>query len=261
MRNRSLLLLSKEPGVLLYQALALVSAAVVWLACQDAGEWSSYCGSFLFLALLSGLVLGVGWLPPLILFLFVCEEWVRPDHRVDWLASGQVLLEGRGWLLGCGLLGYVLSHYRLQGLQRALLPADLRLLGNSELAEPEAPQLDWPPRRAPVDVTAGELAWLVLTLPAWTAAGQLLLFALLLLPRFLDLSWEISRAVWFIWLAGLTVILFQLLLGGIRRWCLTAEQAQLALQDILWRETRGEQRRLQRWLAWDRLRRRPEEQP
>jgi hypothetical protein len=35
---------------------------------------------------------------------------------------------------------------------------------------------------------------------------------------------------------------------------MTAEEATLFLQDVLWKETRGEQRRLNRWSAWARLR-------
>ena len=33
-------------------------------------------------------------------------------------------------------------------------------------------------------------------------------------------------------------------------------EAKLFLQDTLWQETRREQRRIQRWLVWSRLRRR-----
>jgi hypothetical protein len=29
--------------------------------------------------------------------------------------------------------------------------------------------------------------------------------------------------------------------------------AQLMLQDILWQQTRGEQRRIQRWIVWKKL--------
>jgi hypothetical protein len=32
--------------------------------------------------------------------------------------------------------------------------------------------------------------------------------------------------------------------------------AWIYLQDTLWRETRGEQRQMQRWLAWKKMRKR-----
>jgi hypothetical protein len=41
---------------------------------------------------------------------------------------------------------------------------------------------------------------------------------------------------------------------------MTPPEAGLYLQDVLWRETRREQRRLNRWLAWAWLRRRRREE-
>ena len=50
------------------------------------------------------------------------------------------------------------------------------------------------------------------------------------------------------------------LLGHWRARQMTAAEGELSLQDTLWRETRREQRRLNRWLAWAELRRRRKEQ-
>jgi hypothetical protein len=36
---------------------------------------------------------------------------------------------------------------------------------------------------------------------------------------------------------------------------MSVAEANLFLQDILWQETRGDQRRISRWFAWARLRR------
>ena len=39
-----------------------------------------------------------------------------------------------------------------------------------------------------------------------------------------------------------------------RRLQMDRVSAMLMLQDLLWHETRGEQRRISRWIAWKRLR-------
>ena len=57
----------------------------------------------------------------------------------------------------------------------------------------------------------------------------------------------------------LGVVVASAFLGYWRSAAQTREQAALVLQDAVWAETRGEQRRLNRWLAWARLRRREKE--
>jgi len=44
------------------------------------------------------------------------------------------------------------------------------------------------------------------------------------------------------------------ILNYLARRQMTRAEAELMLQDILWRETRREQRRIGRWLAWSRNR-------
>ena len=77
-----------------------------------------------------------------------------------------------------------------------------------------------------------------------------------ILPRpVLDLSPRVGHVVLIGWLVGLVLLLAAgfLAYAGQRR--LTREEAAVFLQDTLWRETRREQRRVQQWLAWAKLRR------
>ena len=71
---------------------------------------------------------------------------------------------------------------------------------------------------------------------------------------------EVADAAWqgmlVLWLVGGGVLAVAAMLRYLALRRLTAPEAALYLQDVLWRETRGEQRRLNRWLAWAWLRRR-----
>lgn len=66
----------------------------------------------------------------------------------------------------------------------------------------------------------------------------------------LNFSLAVSHMMWLLWVVGGGTAL---VCGLLRCWAwrqLTPEEALLYLQDVAWRETRREQRRLNRWLAW-----------
>ncbi len=148
-------------------------------------------------------------------------------------------------LLAISLLGYVVTHYRLQGLVRSLLPPDTRRRGTDRVR-----------RRPPELVTRGEVVFLLLALPA--CAGLAFLFARWLGSRETEL--EIADSAWqgilILWLIGGSVLVVAGLLRYLAMRRMTRPEALIFLQDVLWRETRADQRRLNRWLAWARLRRR-----
>jgi hypothetical protein len=152
-------------------------------------------------------------------------------------------------LLAVSLLGYAVAHYRLQGLVTRLLPQDPRRRGT-----------DTARRRSPELVRAGEVLLLLLTLPA--CAGLAYLFAGWLRKRETDL--EIADSAWQgilgLWLIGGGVVIVAGLLRYLALRRMTRLEALMYLQDVLWRETRAEQRRLNRWLAWAWLRRRRREE-
>jgi hypothetical protein len=146
-------------------------------------------------------------------------------------------------LRAVAVLGYVVGHYRLQGLYRHILPLDYRLTA----ADRRVPV---PRRRAVGAMSDLEEPLLIVSLPAFAVLGQVAWLALAQ-PRDL-LDWD----PWVVRLTNVIVILVlglsitAALLTTWRRRRMTPVEAQMLMQDTLWRETRGEQRYLTRWLAW-----------
>jgi hypothetical protein len=157
-------------------------------------------------------------------------------------------------LLCAAVLGYAAAQYRLQGYARQMVPTDSRVRRTKGQAEAQC-------RRALCD---GELPLLLLALPffAWlatTARSYWFALAGWVQAKAAHVTAELPPAVWpllvLLWVLGLTLLLWQLLaaFGTWRQRGRTPEEAVLFLQDLFWRETRGDQRRLFRWLTWTRL--------
>jgi hypothetical protein len=178
--------------------------------------------------------------------------WGAPEPSLD---VTEVLL--------CGaVLAYVVGHYRLQGLAYNIVPRDT--------TQPEqSPRWRlWPfgrrpaavqDRRSEHAVSRVEVALLVMTLPAAPLLAQFLWM-------FLARPWDVvgfpprvGRTLLAGWLlaVGILVVATVLRHWGHRR--MDPHSAAVLLQDVVWLETRREQRRINRWLAWARLRRRPKE--
>ncbi len=154
-------------------------------------------------------------------------------------------------LLCAAVLGYVAGHYRLQSIWHSLLPADSRLRVG-------------PPRAALVletgtalageapgsQITPQEIASLVITLPVWAVLAQV---ARALLPEHwyaLGLPGPLVQILVVLWLLAVAFLVVMSFLNVWKHQHHDAATAQLYLQDLLWRETRGEQRRVNRWLSW-----------
>lgn len=140
------------------------------------------------------------------------------------------------FLLCSAVLAYAGSQARLQGLAGPMVPVGSGPSGRTLLE--------------------GEVVTLIVAIPFWTGLAPLVWDALPddwytfgLLPW----AWRLMMVVW---LLGLVLVL-----GGTARLLLTweqrgrtADEAVMYLQEVFWTETRGEQRRLHRWLTWARLR-------
>jgi hypothetical protein len=154
-------------------------------------------------------------------------------------------------------LTLVAGHYRLLSLWSRILPNDprqryhkaapvivpLRRLGKVVAQHRPAAHL-----------SRGEIAWFVVQLPLFALAAQGV-WAVLIEPRnVLGLSLRWSQLLQLTW--GLALILFVAaqFFRYARLLQMDGVTARLLLQDVLWHETRGEQRRIGRWLAWARLR-------
>src|SRR5262249_50680176 len=117
-------------------------------------------------------------------------------------------------------------------------------------------------RRSARGVTAPEIKRLLWTLPLWAVLAQLLWRVVQGGQGNPGLRAPVWHAVLLAWLLGLTGYVVASVIGYWQRRHMSVEQATLFLQDQLWAETRREQRRLNRWLAWGRRRPpRPEENP
>jgi hypothetical protein len=198
-----------------------------------------------------------GWSvgPPLVLGCVVGVLLVRVRYRsFQWL-SGVPDVLALDLLLAAALLVYVASQYRLQSLLRSVFPADPRRRPPRRrppgarplppVQEPRSPDLVGPtevPRTVVVLIVLAALAaflWVVLT------RGE---SPLGLDPR----EWFL---VVLVWAAGAVLAIAVAVTGWQRMSQARPEEALLYLQDQLWRETRREQSRINRWLEWARLRR------
>src|SRR5262249_45096676 len=191
----------------------------------------------------------------------------------------------------CGaMLAFAVAHYRLQSLQSFLFPRDPRRPANAGArgaergAQPPAPRA---PRAALRDhrrparvVSPEELVFFLMVVFFWAGLAPFCYPALLASdypPQEYDAHWwgriddstgrtlaggleVLVEGVWrlsgALWLIGGGALLVASLLGHLAHRRLSPAEATLFLQDAVWKETRREQRRLNRWLAWARLRRR-----
>jgi hypothetical protein len=172
------------------------------------------------------------------------------------ISAGQGSLAATDLVLAGALLAYSAGQYRLQSLLRHAFPPDprrRRRLPKGRPAVMPVPPADVP--RAPELVGGNELTALVLAvlgITGLTAAAWVLL-ATRQPP--LDFSrWE-WQAVVIIWLSCVIAGAAWVATGYLRWQQASPEESLLYLQDQLWRQTRREQSRLNRWLVWYRLRR------
>jgi len=200
-----------------------------------------------------------GWL------LFALVTWVQRLLAGHWVGSLRLPFPGRlpsravlpvsDLLLAVSLLAYAAGHYRLQGLVGRLFPPDPRR--RRDVAGHGSEEA-W--RRSPELVTSAEIVVLLVVAPA--CGGLAYLFWSWLRGQVTDL--EVLDSAWrgilALWLLGSGLLAAAGLLRYLALRRMTPTEAALYLQDVLWRETRGEQRRLNRWLAWAWLRRRRREE-
>ncbi len=218
---------------------------------------------------------GVRLTTPLLLAMGLAGVLVRlrsgPILLLVTLAAGfgleQYQLTGFGWrwyvrprafqvtdVVLCGaVLTYVASQYRLQALTRHVFPLDSRRR-EPVPGRPGKQRLVRRTRSARL-ATAEEAAILLLLVPVPALLAQT---GWLLLARewsVFGLPHAVGRLLLLAWVLAVGGFVVAALLGHWRSRQMTAAEAELFLQDTLWQETRREQRRLNRWLAWSALRR------
>jgi hypothetical protein len=140
----------------------------------------------------------------------------------------------------------------MQGLALNILPLDRR-----RRAGPPRWKLFPPPiipqRRGQDLVSPREVGLFLIALPLWELAGLLLWQGLEPVGPFVGLPIGLTRLVVMGWAIGLGLILASALLAYWRHRQNSPAEAAQFLQDAFWQDTRGEQRTLNRWLAWRKL--------
>ncbi len=160
------------------------------------------------------------------------------------------------WILCGAVLAYLAAHYRLQALTHSVFPVEgpWRAMERQGAPGPAAA-----PRSDPKAATSVEVSWLILGLPIWAFLGQLCWRLLPAVRRDFGLPWYTMRGILLVWIIALGFFLVAGVVAFLADQRMKVQEARLFLQDLLWREMHGEQRRVSRRLAWCNIRRRRRE--
>ncbi len=273
-------------GVRLYAVTALLAllAAALPLLLRGQELWA------LFPSLLGAVALAARWRVGPVLYLIglfwvalADKVGVNPLELVPYLMAAVLRLESPGGMenefaprpkmldampildmfLAAAVLVYVAAHYRYLSVTRNLFPLDRR----RRLRRPDAerpgrvvlgPVLEQ--KRSPILVEPREIGPLMLLASVCVCLGQLLWvwvsahspyreFALFR-RRYPMIAPELWRLALLLWCFSLFLIVVSGLIAYLGQRRVTADEAGLYLQDDLWRQTRREQSRINRWLAW-----------
>jgi hypothetical protein len=154
------------------------------------------------------------------------------------------------------VIGYLICQLRLHTLTANLFPRDPRL--RQEPARHK--QMPYRLRRKLAQKRSAEVfnpvevAVFLLALPVWVLLAFAIWGRVAAVHRIYGLSQETSQIFLLAWVIFVLLMLAAGILGYWRWRLWNASEAQLFLQDTYWRETRREQRRQYRWLAWARVR-------
>ncbi len=234
-----------------YMALCAFCLAVIFLVQLQAGIYVINLLSVLVgaMALLSKLRVG-----PLLLAILISLGQMRrilPGLILD-VPQSHSAMNALDVMLCAAVLGYVAGHYRLQSIWSRVLPVDTR----QRLGPPRRDfwlrlrPLPAKEARPAAQITAQEIAWLIISLPIWAVVGQAFLA---LLPREegdLRLPVPLMQLLTIVWLLAVGFAVVATFLGYLKHRNYDGTTAQMYLQDQLWRDTCGEQRRVNRWLSW-----------
>jgi len=166
-------------------------------------------------------------------------------------------------VLAAAVLTYIIGQYRLQAIWHNILPIDPR-----RRAGPPQRRFPWfralppvvPQPRSTESLTRREIGLLLLGLPLWVGLAQAAWLVLSLTPAEFGIPSRLWQAFLLVWTLVIGAFVTRLLwLRGQRR-DMDVVQAQMLLQDVLWKELRREQRSAHRWLAWWKLRQRDSQQ-
>jgi hypothetical protein len=162
-------------------------------------------------------------------------------------------------ILCAATLAFIAAQFRLQSMYDHIVPVDPRRRQGPPRWHVGVLSIRYQPEvvretRPPSLVTRDEIGMLILGSALWAGMAQVF-WNLLPLERGPGLPPPVWRAIVLAWIIGAGLYIVFGFLSYLSQGSMTAEEATLFLQDVLWKETRGEQRRLNRWSVWGRLRR------
>ncbi len=230
-------------GVRDYKLMGLIALLLVTVVLLHDGMsyWSA-------VVLLLGLVsLQTSWSigPPLLMMVLTILMVFRNRITGNWASYRQRIDPLTDVALAVGMLAYVAAQYRLMTLVRRGRPFDGR-------RHPRATE----GVRSPALVTGREVVYLLVSVGTFALAAFIgwrwlwneLWYPLVRVPR------DLWFALVLLWIFAVALLVASALLGYLRWASASGMESLLYLQDQAWAATRGEQRRLQRWLVWARLR-------
>ncbi len=182
------------------------------------------------------------------------EQWRQAGFGWEWPRAQAFRVSDV--VLSVAVLAYVVAHYRMQSLTGYIFPPDPRR--REEGAKRQRPVVKV--RRSAHLASPEEIGLLVMLLPLPALVAQVCWVELARPWGVLGLPPQIGRLLLVVWVLAVGLFLIAALLGHWRTRRMTRAEAILALQDTLWQETRREQRQVNRWVAWSRLRRRRREE-
>lgn len=238
-----------------YQALCgLALAAILLLQFQQSAQAVFAPGLILFIHALT-LFIGVAGIlyrirmTPAVVLLTVAAPKVIERYYQSQVAfvdvRGVRVFDVADMLMCVAGLIFFIGYYRLQGLWFGVLPPDPRRHG-----KPARP----PMVRSEDSMRPAELLSLILVVPIFVILAELSFVVLNQPWNLLELDYRWNQFLLVSWAILLTMFLGAHAFRYWRRLNMNRMTALVMLQDILWHETRGEQRKIQRWLAWRRLR-------
>ncbi len=227
------------PAVSSYQVMGLAAVVVMGVALLQygAGRWA------VIPTLVGAAGLAFRWRSAPLVMLIALTFTLLVPLWIGGLVMFRRPASPVGDLVLCGaVLAYYVAQYRLFGMTVGVFP-------------PRPRRLEQPPPRDPERVPGHELPAALVTVAAVTVAASFLwtLTGDVLPP------WGIPPGPWRLGLLAWGLVGALVLVRGVtghlgwRR--LTPDEAALFVRDVLWQETRGEQRRINRWRTWGRQRR------
>ena len=248
-----------------YRVLSGVALFVIIL--MEATDGLSLTVPLILLFGLVGIVWRVPAAPGLVLFFYAVGQFFRSEYvramgmrRRGLFVADFPPVDMPDLVLAGAIVAFFAAQYRLHGVLGSMIPFDVRRRRRAGLGAQLPTEDGEQVQRPRKTVSLYEAPILVLTLPLWVLIGQLLWLVIAARREDYPLPQWTLRLVMMVWILGVPTLVVGSLLHYWYRRGMSPEEARLYLQDTQWRETAREQRRVSRFLAWARLRRKRREE-